>query len=413
MPWRRITADMADSALSIRTITESDLPEFSRVVAWAFLDDPRGVDSKWLKVLEHDRAHVVLDGDEIVGTAGILSREITLPGDVLASVGAVTVVTVKPGHRRRGVASLLMKTQLHTMHESGEAIAILWASEGSIYRRFGYGELASSINRMTMPTRMAFHPGVSVSDTRIRQVTREEAMPFMREVHDRVRRTRVGWLSRVDATWDVQLADREVDRDGLTSYRYCLHPEGYVVFRVKGDHSPRGPQDELHVRELVCETEQAYVDLYRFLLDIDLAAEISFYTATDDPILHMVDNPRKVSRDFGDALWLRIVDVDRALPLRRYSSDVDTVLEVEDSFCPWNSGRWRFTVKNGEAVVARTEDPADVSLDAAALGSAFLGGVRLSVLKRAHRVVEHTPGHVDMLTLAFIGVTEPHCPEVF
>jgi predicted acetyltransferase len=404
---------MADSALSIRTIDESDVPEFQRVMAWAFLDDPQGEDTKWLKVLEHDRAHVVLDGDEIVGTAGILSREITVPGNVTAPAGAITMVAVKPGHRRRGVASLLMKTQLHGMHESGEPIAILWASEGSIYRRFGYGELATSLNRMMMPTRMAFHPGVSVSDTRIRQVTREEAMPFMRKVHDRVRRTRVGWLNRVDATWDVQLADSEVDRDGLTSYRYCLHPEGYVVFRVKGGRGPRGPQDELHVRELVCETEQAYVDLYRFLLDIDLATEISFYTATDDPILHMVDNPRKVGRDLGDALWLRIVDIDRALPLRRYSSDVDSVLEVEDSFCPWNSGRWRLTVKDGEAVVARTEDSADVSLDVAALGSAFLGGVRLSVLKRAHRVVEHTPGHVDALTIAFLGTQEPHCPEVF
>lgn len=167
------------------------------------------------------------------------------------------------------------------------------------------------------------------------------------------------------------------------------------------------------MKELVCESEQAYADLYRFLLDIDLAAEISFFTAADDPILHMVDDPRKVGRDLGDALWLRIVDVGRALPLRHYSSDVDSVVEVEDSFCPWNSGRWRLTVKNGEAVVARTEDPADVSLDVAALGSAFLGGVRLSVLKRAHRVVEHTPGHVDALTLAFLGTSEPHCPEVF
>lgn len=404
---------MADSALSIRTIDESDLPEFQRVMAWAFLDDPRGVDSKWIKVIELDRTHAVFDGDELVGTAGILSREITVPGGLQAPAGAVTIVTVKPGHRRRGVASLLMKTQLHGMHESGEPIAILWASEGSIYRRYGYGELATSLNRMQMPTRMAFHPGVVVSGTRIRQVTREEALPFMREVHDRVRRTKVGWLSRVEQTWDVQLGDREVDRDGLTSYRYCLHPEGYVVFRVKAGSGPRGPQDELHVRELVCETEQAYADLYRFLLDLDLAAEISFFTAADDPILHMVDNPRKVGRDLGDALWLRIVDIDRALPLRRYSSDVDSVLEVEDSFCPWNSGRWRFTVKGGEATVTRTEDPADVSLDIAALGSAFLGGVRLSVLRRAHRVVEHTPGHVDALTIAFLGAQEPHCPEVF
>ncbi|MGW6935731.1 GNAT family N-acetyltransferase [Lentzea sp. NPDC054927] len=404
---------MADSALSIRTIDESDVQAFQNVMAWAFLGDPAGEDSKWLKVLERDRAHAVFDGDQMIGTAGVLSREITVPGERQAPVGAVTVVSVMPGHRRRGVASLLMRTQLHGMHENGEAIAILWASEGSIYRRFGYGEYASSLAMMTMPTRMAFHPGVHVSDTRIRQVSRDEAMPFMREVHERVRRTKVGWLSRVEHTWDVQLADREVDRDGLTSYRYALHPEGYVVFRVKHHGDSSGPQNELHVRELACETEQAYVDLYRYLLDMDLAGSISFYTAWDDPILHMVDNPRKVRREAGDALWLRIVDVDRALPLRHYSSDVDSVLEVEDSFCPWNSGRWRFTVKGGEAVVTRTEDPADVTLDAAALGSVFLGGVRLSVLKRAHRVVEHTPGHVDALTTAFLGAYEPHCPEVF
>lgn len=404
---------MADSALSIRTIGESDLREFQRVMAWGFLDDPSGEDSKWVKVLELDRTHAVFDGEEMIGTGGVLSREITVPGGLQAPAGAVTVITVKPGHRRRGVASLMMKTQLHGMHENGEPIAILWASEGSIYRRFGYGEYATSLAKMMMPTRMAFHPGVQVSDIRIRQVTREEALPFMREVHDRVRRTRVGWLSRVGNTWDVQLADREIDRGGLTSYRYALHPEGYVVFRVKFQGDSSGPRHELHVRELVCETEQAYVDLYRYLLDMDLAGAISFYTAWDDPILHMVDNPRKVHREVADALWLRIVDVDRALPLRRYSSDVDSVLEVEDSFCPWNSGRWRLTVKDGDATVTRTEDPADVTLDVAALGSAFLGGARLSVLKRAHRVVEHTPGHVDALTIAFLGAYDPHCPEVF
>jgi predicted acetyltransferase len=400
---------MADSALSIRTITDSDLPEFQRVMAWAFLSDTMGEDSKWLKVLEKDRAHVVLDGDEVVGTAAMLTREITVPGGRQAPAGAVTVVSVKPGHRRRGVASLMMKTQLHGLHETGEPIAMLWASEGGIYRRYGYGEYATSIAMLKMPTRMAFHRGVHVSDARIRQVSREEALPVMREIHERVRLTRVGWLSRVEHTWNVQLADREIDRGGLSSYRYCLHPEGYVVFRVKSGSGPT----ELHVRELVCETDQAYTDLYRFLLDMDLAGEISFYTAWDDPIVHMVDDPRKVVREAGDALWLRIVDIDRALPLRRYSSDVDSVIEVEDSLCPWNNGRWRFTVKGGEAAVARTEDPADVSLDVAALGSAFLGGARLSVLKHAHRVVEHTPGHVDALTLAFLGTREPHCPEVF
>ncbi|ANZ35496.1 hypothetical protein BBK82_04780 [Lentzea guizhouensis] len=403
---------MADSTLSIRTIDRSELDELRRVFAWGFLDDPDPGD-KWSNLLEIDRTHAVFDGDEMIGTGGILSREITVPGGAQVEFGAVTFVSVKPGHRRRGVASLLMKTQLQAMHDAGEALGGLWASEGSIYRRFGYGEHATSLNMMTMPTRMPFHPGVTVDPARIRQVTRDEAMPFMVALHDKVRRTKVGWLSRGGPSWGYFLADAESDRRGLSSYRYCLHPQGYVVFRVKHEWSESGPRNELNVRELVAETEEAYAALYRFLLDLDLAASISFYTAEGDPVQHMVDNPRMVRTQLTDGLWLRVVDVEKALPLRRYSSDVDSVVEVEDGLCPWNSGRWRLAVKGGEAVVTRTDDPADVSLDVAALGSAFLGGARLSVLNRARRVIEHTPGHVDALTMAFLDTHAPHCPEVF
>lgn len=403
---------MADSTLSIRTIDRSEIPQLRQVFGSAFFDEPAD-DDKWTPVLEPDRSHAVFDGDEMIGTGGILSREITLPGEVQAPLGAVTLVSVKPGHRRRGAASLLMKTQLEAIHEAGEPLAALWASEGSIYRRFGYGEHATSLNMMTMPARMPFHAGVSVDPARVRQVSRDEAMPFMAALQDKLRRTRVGWLARTEPNWGYYFADAESNRGGLTAYHYCVHPQGYAVFRVKHGSTDSGPQHELHVRELVAETDEAHAALYRYLLDLDLVGSISFYTAVGDPIQHMVDNPRKVQTHITDGLWLRIVDVDSALPLRRYSSDVDSVIEVIDSFCPWNSGRRRFTVKGGEAVVTRTDDPADVSLDVAALGSVFLGGVRLSVLKRAHRVVEHTPSHVDALTLVFLGADEPHCPETF
>ncbi len=403
---------MADSTLSIRTIDHSEIPQLRQVFAWAFLDEPADSD-KWASLLELDRSHAVFDGDEMIGTGGILSREITLPGGVQARLGAVTMVGVKPGHRRRGVASLLMKTQLEAMRDNGEALGALWASEGSIYRRFGYGEHATSINMMTMPTHMKFHAGVKTDPARIRQVTRDEAMPFMVALQDKLRRTKVGWLSRTESNWGYFLADAESERDGLTAYRYVVHPQGYAVFRVKHDWNNSGPQVELHVRELLAENDEVYAALYRFLLDMDLASSISFYTAASDPIQHMVDNPRKVQTHITDGLWLRVVDVERALPLRRYSSDVDSVIEIADDFCPWNSGRYRLTVKGGEAVATRTEDPADVSMDVAALGSVFLGGVRLSVLTHAQRVTEHTPGHVDALTLAFLTVEEPHCPEVF
>lgn len=83
------------------------------------------------------------------------------------------------------------------------------------------------------------------------------------------------------------------------------------------------------------------------------------------------------------ALHRYLLDLDRALVARAYPSDVDVVLDVTDDRCPWNAGRWRFTVEKGEAAVRRVTDEPDVALDISALGAAFLGD------------------------------RDPHCPELF
>src|SRR4029078_8522579 len=52
---------------------------------------------------------------------------------------ATTVVGVAPTHRRRGVLRSMMRAHLDDAHERGEPLAALWASEETIYGRFGYG----------------------------------------------------------------------------------------------------------------------------------------------------------------------------------------------------------------------------------------------------------------------------------
>ena len=68
----------------------------------------------------------------------MLSRELTVPGAIVPVAG-VTAVGVVPGHTRRGHLRALMRRQLDDVHARGEAVAALWASEGAIYGRFGYG----------------------------------------------------------------------------------------------------------------------------------------------------------------------------------------------------------------------------------------------------------------------------------
>ncbi|WP_158846244.1 GNAT family N-acetyltransferase [Saccharothrix deserti] len=401
-------------ALTLRTLTADDLPEFQRVVNSAFLfDSVEDQLERWRDIFEPERHHGVFDGDELIGGGGIQSREITVPGAGPRPVAAVTSVGVKPGHRRRGVLTRVMRAQLHGLHEEGrEAVAALWASEAAIYPRFGYG-LAAEFARLEVPSGAKFRPGVSVGGERVREVSRDEAMPVMKAVYEAIRPSRTGWLSRVDGNWNHQFADTERDREGLTAFRYVLHPQGYAVYRVKADWQERGPRNELHVKEIAARTDEAYAAIYRYLLDVDMVGELKFFTASDDPVVHLLEDPRLALRSRSDSLWVRVVDVDRALTQRRYASDVDAVLEVSDEFCPWNAGRWRFTVKDGEATVQRVDDDADVVLDVQALGAAYLGGTRLTSMARAQRVREVTEGVVNALSHAFSGDRDPHCPEVF
>ncbi|WP_447006139.1 GNAT family N-acetyltransferase [Saccharothrix isguenensis] len=401
-------------ALTIRTLTAGDLADFQRVFDAAFLSDTAEDQlERWRDIFEPERHHAVFDGDELIGGGGIQTRDMTLPGAGPQPVAAVTSVAVKPGHRRRGALTRVMRAQLHGLHEEGrEALAVLWASEAAIYPRFGYG-LAAEFCKLDVPARATFRPGVSVGGDRVREVSRDEAMPVMKALHDEIRPVRTGWLSRSDANWDCHLADTERDRDGLSAYRYALHPHGYAVYRVKSHWVDRGPRNELHVREIAARDDEAYAALYRYLLDLDMVGELKFFTASDDPITHLLEDSRLALRNRFDSVWVRVVDVDRALTLRRYNSDVDAVLEVADGFCPWNAGRWRFTVKDGTATVQRVDDDPDVVLDVNALGAVYLGGTRLTSLARAQRVQEVTKGVVNALSHTFSGDRDPHCPEIF
>ena len=80
----------------------------------------------------------VFDGDEIVGGAGSFPFELTVPGGTLPCAG-VTVVGVLPSHRRRGLLDRMMRAQLATSASAESRSPALWASEETIYGRFGYG----------------------------------------------------------------------------------------------------------------------------------------------------------------------------------------------------------------------------------------------------------------------------------
>ena len=127
----------------------------------------------------------------------------------------------------------------------------------------------------------------------------------------------------------------------------------------------------------------------------------------------MVTNAQDVSVRVGDALWVRLVDVPRALAARSYREPFEVVLEVADEVCPWNAGRWALRWDGETASCARTATPAGLELTAAELGAAYLGGTTLDQLARAGRVRELRDGALAAASRAFQGERAPWCPEIF
>ena len=378
--------------------------------------------------VEADRVVAAYEGDDPVGCAGAFTFRLTVPGGEVGAAG-VTLVGVSPSHHRRGILRRLMRQQLDDVHGRGEPVAVLWASEGAIYQRFGYGLATLSGTFDVDRTRTAFSCPAP-PEGRIRMVDGEDAVRLLSIAYEAVRVVTPGALTRSEDWWRWEVVhDAEFRRQGASPKFFGLYevdgtPEGYAFYRVREAWDERGPKSELLVREVIAATPRAERDIWRWLFDIDLVGRIrADHLPVPPPIFHVLAEPRRLGLTVLDGLWLRIVDLPAALAGRRYAADGDLVLDLSDDFCPWNAGRWRLESAGGigsepagatrPAEVGRTEAPADLALDAAALGAVYLGGIPFRELAAAGRVAELRPGAIRRADALFAADRTPWCSTMF
>jgi predicted acetyltransferase len=369
---------------------------------------------RWIDQVGLDRMHAAFSDGAIVGGAGAFTFDMTVPGGSVPT-GGVTVVGVYPTHRRRGVLRALMRAQLDDIHERGEPIAALWASEETIYGRFGYG-LASWCGDVSLA-----HEYTALAVPRepagtLRLIEPEEALDAIPAVFERIRLQWPGMFSRNRLWWEHrEIDDPEERRDGAGPKRWVVHEvdgaiDGYAVYRHKPGWDEGSTIAELRVLEALGATPEALRDLWAYALAIDWKATVkSWLVPLGHPLFLLLATPRRLRFRMGDCLWVRVVDVGAALSARQYLGDGAIVLDVVDDFCPWNEGRWR--LEGGEA--SRTDDAADLRLPSTSLGSAYMGGVSFAELARAGRVEELVPGGIARADALFGWDRHPWCPEIF
>lgn len=420
----------------IRTATAKELRHFLTPLPAAFGEEFTDAEFEAERpVLEPDRIIAAFDGDEPVGCAGALGQRLTVPGGEVGAA-AVTLVGVKPSHRRQGILRSLMLHQLADVEARGEPVAILWASEGSIYQRFGYGpgtvhgrfELERSHARLLAPVP---RPG------RIRLVEAADAERAFPAIHDAVVARTPGMIDRSAVWWkQFGVSDLPAWREGAGPKTFVLHetgdtPDGYAIYRVKSDWEPRGARNRLLITEVIAADPAVERALWAWLLDLDLVGTIS---AGRQPVPHplqlMLADPRRLGLSVGDGLWLRLVDVPAALEGRGYAVSGSLVLDLSDATIPRNAGRWRLEASGSgtpevgtdladdqpyraRAQLERTSDEPDLRLDVADLAAVYLGAFRFADLARAGRLTEVRSGAIAQGDRLFATAVPAWCPTMF
>jgi predicted acetyltransferase len=404
------------SAYTLRTGTAEDFDALAEILADAFHEtwDAEGLDPERV-VYEPERTHLVWHGDRLVGVSGAFTRDLTVPGG-LVPAAHVTMVSVEATHRRRGLLTAMMRRLIEDARRLGEPVAHLWASEGRIYQRFGYGlaagRLSFDIEHEVRLREPVVDPGGALRSGRPEHLAAE-----LTKVYELARGGRPGLSSRDERWWRRTLADPVSWRHGATRRHAVLHEtdtgvDGYALWRVR-DGSGDRPATVL-VREIFATTPGAYQALWQFLLSVDLTRRVEFpFGTTDEPLQYLVDEPNRLGARLGDGLWLRLVDVPGALAARRYAAAVDVVLAVADPWVPENSGHWWLTGGPDGARCTRTDRAADLGCDLGALGAAYLGGASLATLAAAGRIQELVAGTLAPASAAFGWHRAPSATEVF
>ncbi|GLW49793.1 UPF0256 protein [Streptomyces sp. NBRC 14336] len=408
--------------IDVRPITEPEFADWHRAMNIGFLREPTLTEEQ-LAAREAwfvpGRVLGAFDGGRCVATFRSFDQQVTAVGGAAVPADAVTNVTVSPTHRRRGLLSRMMSHDLAAAKERGDVVATLIAAEYPIYGRYGFGPATSMAEWTIDVPRTGLDPRWSGPEDggRIDLVDAPDVRKFGPELHDRLRRTQPGAVSRDDRFWQATTgAIRYFSTFAEPHYAAYRSPSGEVegLVAYTADDNWGGtsqPQNTVTVKWLIGVTPAAERALWHYLCSIDWVVKVkSGPRAPDDLLPHLLPDPRAARlTSQADWMWVRILDVVRALQARTYESAGSLVLDVVDG-----GGRYRLEADAGGAgTCAATTADADLSLTLSDLATLWLGDESAVRLAALGRVREERAGAARVADALLRTSRRPWCPDLF
>lgn len=416
----------AHADIDVRPITEAEIPDWIRALNTGFLRSPAVSDEE---VADHasylvpSRTLGAFDAGRCVATYRSFAQELTAVGGATVPADAISNVTVTATHRRRGLLTRMLTRDLAAAKDRGDVAATLIAAEYPIYGRFGFGPATWTTEWTIDVPRAGLDPRWSGPEDggRIDLVDGDDVRKLGPELHERLRRAQPGAIDRSERWWQVSTGARRLHREPWTEPFYAVYRasdgtvEGLAAYVCDDTWSDRKqPMNTATVKGLTAVTPAAERALWLHLCSIDWVVKVkSGRRAPDDLLPLFLPDPRGAAiTTQADWLWVRILDVVRALEARTYEGAGTLVLEVADS-AGMAGGRWRLEASADGASCTPTTESADLTLDVEGLASLWLGDESAVRLAALGRVQEERAGAARVADALLRTSRRPWCPDTF
>ncbi len=340
--------------VEIRPATQDEIEEFKRVAGNALVMNP-----EIFTGMEPEFTFCAFEDGKLATSHAAWPLQMRFNG-VGLPVAAVTTVGTLPVYRRRGNLRKIMVAYFARLHEQGERpVAILTASLAAIYQRYGYAVVSTQVRYDVEPRYLRFAYDRPVPG-RFREAT-DDDFPLLVDLYRRFRVDRIGYLHRGRAMWQAGVL-APPPKDGFLNrvvYEEDGEPLGDLVYTIQPGPGRFLPNQTVNIRDLIWLTPAAYRAAWSFVGNLDLATTVVWdHAPVDDPLPHMLLEPRMLQATAKEGLLGRIVDVERALPKRPYGAEGSLTFEVIDDICSWNRGPWKLeTSAEGGSITRTTEEP--------------------------------------------------------
>ncbi|PKB65593.1 MAG: hypothetical protein BZY82_07930 [SAR202 cluster bacterium Io17-Chloro-G3] len=356
--------------MEIRPIEPDELPEFGRIASASL-----GRSSGTFDALRAEWTLAAFEEGAMVATYGMWPLTMRLNGEGIPIAG-VTAVSTFPIYRRRGYVRAITEHHFRSLHDQKERpIAVLNASMAAIYHRYGYAVCSTQHSYRFEPRFLQFpHPIAVPGDFR---EARDDEFPLLVDLYRQFRAERTGYVHRGRAMWEAGVLSPPIKEGHLSTlvYQEAGKPLGYLIYSVDPIAGEPGfARLQVTVRDLVWLSPSMYQAAWQHLRNLDLADMIVWgHVPEDDPLPHILAEPRMLNVAVRDGIMGRIVDVEAALPLRPYAAEGTLVFDLQDDLCTWNTGRWKMQTTGLETTITRTKEQPELSLPVTTLAALTFG----------------------------------------